>query len=194
MSKTKKKKLVAHDLDGCMCDWDGAMKRDLTAMLLPGEASLPPILDPNVPEYRDRCEIIKGRPGWWLNLVPLASGFKLYELVKEIGFKSQVLTKGPRRFPMAWAEKVQWCAAHMPGVGVNIVMNKELFNADVLIDDFPPYNMKWLDRHPNGLVIMPDRPWNQWWNHQRAFRYRDGVEEPADFQLVKAVLEAKFNE
>ncbi len=167
----KRKKLVYFDLDGTMADWDGAMRRDLTAMIRPGESPLPAILDPHKPDIRDRCEIIKGQHGWWRNLVPLQDGFRLFELVQSMGFKSQVLTKGPRKFPMAWAEKVAWCAEHMPGIGVNIVMNKENSAGDVLVDDFIPYVSEWLSKNPEGTVIMPDRPWNQNYRHSRMVRY-----------------------
>ena len=176
--RQKKKKIVYFDLDGTVGDWDGSMRRDLTAMIRPGEPPLPDVLDPHQPDIRDRCEIIKGQHGWWRNLARLEDGFRLFELVQSLGFKVQVLTKGPRKFPMAWAEKVAWCAEHMPGIGVNIVMNKENVIGDVLVDDFPPYVSEWLAAHEEGLVIMPDRPWNQYYHHSRAIRYSNPLGQP----------------
>lgn len=175
---TKKKKIGLFDLDGSVADWDGAMRRDLTAMLRPGEPPLPQLLDPRSDEFRPRCEIIKGQVGWWRNLEPLADGMILYRTFLDMGFKVQVLTKGPRRFPMAWAEKVSWCMEHMPDVGVNIVMDKWRVIGDILVDDFPPYNEKWLKQHPTGLVVMPDRPWNKWFHHARCVRYSLGDVAP----------------
>lgn len=170
---TKKKPLALFDLDGTMADWDGAMRRDLEVFQKPNDPPLPYVLDTNSAPWRDRASIIKGQIGWWRNLAPLQDGIDLLKMTQDLGFKVQVLTKGPKRFPLAWSEKVQWCQQHMPGIGVNIVMNKENYYGRVLVDDYVAYVDKWLDRRPRGLVIMPDRPWNQGYEHERCVRYRD---------------------
>jgi len=39
-----------------------------------------------------------------------------------------------------------------------------------LVDDWPPYVEAWLEYRPRGLVIMPDRPWNQGFSHPNVVR------------------------
>ena len=81
--------------------------------------------EPNEDESRLAAPHLEARrrevlcaPGFWRGLAPRASGFSLLQLVRECGFLVYVLTKGPDDAPWVWGDKVSWCRAHLPGVGV----------------------------------------------------------------------------
>lgn len=165
------------DLDGTVVDYDGQMKRDLEALRGPTE---PPFnaLGPQdqEPHIEARMSVIKRQPGWWRNLPELPSGMELVQMLRELGFSLNILTKGPHRTTSAWAEKVDWVRAHIPDAAVTITEDKGLVYGKVLCDDWPLYIKRWLAWRPRGLVIMPAHPWNAAFSHPNVIRY-DGRPE-----------------
>ena len=93
----------------------------------------------------------------------------------ERSLEIHVLTKGPKSSPNAFTEKVCWCKQHMPGVPVTLTENKGLVYGRVLVDDWPSYVEAWLKFRARGLVIMPDRPWNQGFEHPNLVRFGELV-------------------
>lgn len=155
------------DMDGTLCDYHGAITRDLAGLRSPGDP--PP--DEDSPWQRAREAVLRRQPGWWRNLPRLQLGFDVLAELQALQFEVHVLTKGPVSTPGAWTEKLEWCQHHLPGVPVTITMDKGLVYGKVLVDDYPPYVQRWLTWRPRGLVIMPAQPWNAEFHHPNAIRY-----------------------
>jgi len=151
------------DMDGTLCDYDGAMKRDLDSLRSPNEPETEIRWGTTVsPWIRARRLLIRSRPGWWADLEPLPLGMEILEKLKEMDFETHVLTKGPFNSTNAWTEKIQWCKKHLdPATPVTITMDKGLVYGRVLVDDYAPYVMSWLEWRPRGLAIVPAHPWNE---------------------------------
>jgi hypothetical protein len=75
----------------------------------------------------------------------------------------------------------------MPGDLVTISSDKSMVYGRVLMDDWPGYVVEWLKARPRGLVIMPDRPWNQGFEHPRMVRYY-GDNDGEVFEALKAAF------
>jgi len=158
------------DMDGTLCDYQGALARDLEALRAPNE---PPVADgDDTPAWlRARENVVRRQPGWWRNLSQLQLGFDVLAELRALSFEIHVLTKGPLSTPSAWTEKLEWCQQHLPGVPVTITMDKGLVYGKVLVDDYPPYVERWLTWRPRGLVVLPAQPWNAGFTHKNAIRY-----------------------
>lgn len=194
MSSNSKIALV--DLDGTVADYDGAMERDLAPLRSPGEEG-PVVIHGSKEEmpdyYRARVKLVRNRAGWWKHLGRLDDGFRVVDMMRRIGFEIHVLTKGPKTSPNAWTEKVCWCQKHMPGDLVTISSDKSMVYGRVLMDDWPPYVVDWLKARPRALVIMPDRPWNHGFTHDRVVRYF-GDNDDAVFSALKLAFNRKDGE
>jgi len=180
----KRAELVALvDMDGTLCDYQGAMVRDLERLRGPSEPPLGAAWDE--PWMRARQDLIRSQPGWWLRLERWRPGFDVLAELRALEFELHVLTKGPANSTNAWAEKLQWCQQHVPDARVTVTMDKGLVYGKVLVDDWPEYIHRWLMWRPRGLVIVPAQPWNEGFCHANAVRY-DGT----NLAEVKARLEA----
>src|SRR5262245_38836238 len=63
------------DMDGTLCDYDGALARDMERLRSPGEPHLLHREDEDAnPWVRERRALIQRRPGWWRSLSRLALG------------------------------------------------------------------------------------------------------------------------
>jgi hypothetical protein len=156
------------DMDGSLADYEGALIRDLNLLRSPQEVQVERgnLWDlEKFDHIRERMHLIKNQPGWWLNLAPILKGFAVFSIAKEIGFRNQILTKGPHNRSRAWAEKVEWCAKHLSEADICIVSKnggesvpqKSGVYGKVLYDDYPDYVQGWLEHRPRGLAIMPVR-------------------------------------
>lgn len=179
------KKIALFDMDSTLCDFDGAMRRDLTKLAAPDEHPRY-MYDEKIPHIEARRDVIKKQPGWWLRLERLECGFDVLKMCQEIGFSIHVLTKGPYKAPVAWGEKAQWCREHLPGIPVTITEDKGLVYGRVLVDDWPDYIASWLAFRPRGLVIVPAHSWNEHLVHPNIIRY-DGSNKD---QVRKALQES----
>jgi 5'-nucleotidase len=179
--------IALFDLDGTLANFDKSMSRELEKLRGPNEdPRLDDTMYEDVPHIKARRLLIKSQPGFWRKLEPTAY-CGLFHMVKNHGYECYVLTKGPRKVPGAWSEKVEWVGEHFPGTRIIISEEKGLVYGRVLVDDWPPYVLSWLEWRPRGLVVMPAQPWNDptrvadgaWMaNHPQIVRYR-GYEDNA---------------
>jgi 5'(3')-deoxyribonucleotidase len=176
-------RIALFDLDGTLCDFEGAMRQNLNQ--IKGEDE-PDYLDPNVrifcPDvssyFSARRRMIMKTPGFWRSLQPIDIGFKLLRAVQETGFRVNILTKGPAYAPNAWAEKLEWCQHYLPEVPVTITQNKGLVYGKILVDDYVENMQLWLRWRPRGLGLMADLPENKDFVHAQVFKYNeDNIEE-----------------
>lgn len=164
------------DLDGTLADYDEALDRDIKTVL-PPEYEDCWRANQDKPFIKNLIKLIRSQPDWWTKLKRLQDGFELLSLLKEMGFSLNILTKGPYNHPNSWGEKVSWCREHVAGAAVTITEDKSLVYGKILVDDWPPYVEAWLKHRPRGLVIMPDRPWNQGCEHPQIIRYKNNLPE-----------------
>ena len=190
------KNIALFDLDGTLCDYDGASKRDYDNLKSPDDPPYEILSRDNEPIYiKRRLDLIRSHPGWWESLPELKIGFDVLNVAMELGYIINILTKGPSDINkvMAWTEKVRWAKKHIPKASVTITEDKSLVYGKVLVDDFPGYIEGWLNHRPRGLVIMPYHRWNKNYKHINLIRY-DGsnLEEVKDAMAI--VMERKPNE
>jgi 5'-nucleotidase len=164
------------DLDGTLADHNGELHRRLERMRSPAESPDVPFEPAReaAPGYlRERTKAIRGNPGFWINLRPIRAGFEILEAAHRLGFQIEILSKGPRHSPIAWMEKLQWCDRHLADYPhqVTITMDKGLVYGKLLVDDYPEYVLRWLRWRKRGMVILPDQPWNQGFEHPQVYRY-----------------------
>ena len=173
--------IALFDLDGTLADYDGAMLRDLPLLAAPGEPAYS-LYHEDLPAHIEaRKNAISRQPGWWSSLEELALGFDVLRECIALSFQIHVLTKGPRSKPAAWKEKVEWFQQHVlplaPEADITITLDKGLVYGKVLVDDFPPYMLRWLEHRPRGLGIMPLGEQNKDFSHPNVVLY-DGSNLP----------------
>jgi 5'-nucleotidase len=167
-------KVILFDMDGTLAGYEQAMKRDLERLASPGE---PPVVisRDDSPEWLvQRMRVIKLVPGWWRNLPRLQDGFDILNAALNIGYKPQVLTKGPTNSVAAWTEKLQWCRSCIELADAPVTItetDKSDTYGRVLVDDWPPFMEAWLQWRPRGLGIMPAREYNAGFKHPNVVRY-----------------------
>ncbi len=170
--------IALFDMDGSLADYDGAMVRDLESLRAPDEptVSRESLWQTETGEHvLARMKLIKGQPGWWLNLDPIPAGMTVLALCQQLGFDVHVLTKGPKRHSQAWDEKVQWCQRHIgPDVDIHVTSDKGLVYGKLLYDDYPDYMIRWLKHRPRGLGIMPVSAANRDFVHPNVVKW-DGT-------------------
>src|SRR4051812_16880257 len=107
--------IALFDMDSSLADYDSALRWELDRMRSPFEPPLPDNIwsIEHEPYLKARMQAVKDRPGFWLNLEPIQMGFDVYHVAREIGFAAEILTKGPKKHTLAWAEKIQWCQKHL---------------------------------------------------------------------------------
>ncbi len=161
------------DLDGSLADYDRAVLAGLLELKCPAEPDIESVRDAfQILHLRARIELMTRTPNWWLNLEPIAMGFRILDVAREIGFQIHVLTQGPRAIPLAWKEKVEWCQRYLGNeVDIHITRNKGLVYGRFLYDDYPDYMMRWLRFRPRGLGIMPVNKDNKDFRHQQVIRW-----------------------
>ena len=163
------------DLDGTLADYDTAMTRDIKLLLPPDYQDWRSYQDQDF--IKNLIKLIRSQPGWWTRLARLEDGFLLLALMKELGFNLNILTKGPYNHPNSWSEKVIWCKENVPDIPITVTEDKSLVYGKVLVDDYPPYIIGWLEHRPRGMVIMPDRAWNEGFEHPQVIRYKKNLSE-----------------
>ena len=190
LTMTSIENIALFDLDGTLADYDGAMLRDLQAIAAPAEPEYS--LFENHPDYIERRKnLISLQPGWWYNLEELALGFDILKACINIGFQIKILTKGPRSKPAAWKEKVEWFQEHIlplaPEADITITEDKGIVYGKALVDDFPPYMLRWMEHRPRGLGIMPRNERNNNFSHPNVLLY-DG----SNLTEIRERLEAAY--
>jgi 5'-nucleotidase len=188
-------KVFLFDLDGSLANYDGTLLADLERMRSPAEPAVQDVRSAfGQPHLRARINAITLCPGWWAGLPPLAAGMAIFRLAKQMGFDCQVLTKGPKYQPRAWAEKVEWSQRHLgPDVDVHVVSDKGLVYGVALYDDYPRYLEAWLEHRPRGLVVMPVNASNRDFRHPNVIPY-DGTNLSEVELAMRIVMERKPGE
>ena len=176
MSDTVDDDVALVDLDGTIADFDGEMSRRMALLRSPDEVSYDGIYeDDDLPTYiRERRKLIKNQPGFWRTLPRLELGFQIIDTLLDVGFKINILSKGPRLVPAAWQEKFEWCCEYVPYASITLTQQKSRTYGRILVDDFPDYFLPWLKVRPRGLVIAVAQPWNEKTVHPNLIRY-DGT-------------------
>lgn len=185
------------DMDGTLFDHDGALRRDMLDIANPQEKEFLKTVTnfhdlEDQEHYANRIDLIRKQPGWWINLAKLEAGFTILGMIKEIGFCTKILTKGPKPWknPGAWTEKAMCIHKHFGDT-----MNIDIVGRDkggtygrVLVDDYPKYLTDWLKHRPRGLAIMPAHSYNKGFKHPSVIRYTgDNIVE------VRLALQAAYD-
>lgn len=196
---TEKEPIALVDMDGTLCDYIGALRRDFEKIRSPHEPSVDEVLkefdDEGKPDYvKEREAMIKNQPDWWLNLEPLTNGLEILRFLNDLDFEIHILTKGPYKTTSAWSQKVEWCRKNirtdnqgMYGIkdySITITEDKGLVYGKVLVDDYPAYVSRWLTWRPRGLVVMPAAPVNEGFEHPNVVKY-DGTNKEEVRQALK---------
>jgi 5'(3')-deoxyribonucleotidase len=148
------------DLGDTLCDCTPVLRACMKRLRQQGEHESDELIIPLPPHLELRRRQVMSEPGFWLRLAPRTTGFELLDLLRREMFHVYVLTKGSTDAPQAWADKVAWCRAYLPGVPVIVADDKARVHGHVLVDDWPPYVEGWQAAWPNGLAILPAQPWN----------------------------------
>lgn len=177
------------DMDGSLADYERQLVEDLEKLRAPEE---PPIgnvweAENKLPHLRARMNLIKAQPGWWFNLPEIGAGMQILREAMRIGFDCHILTKGPKKHPYAWAEKVQWVQHHIGDLQIHVTSDKGLVYGKFLYDDFPEYILRWLEHRPRGLAIMPVTAYNKHLVHPQIIQWNgENLEEVVKaLELVK---------
>lgn len=174
-------------MDGCIADWNTPAVRMLKELESPAEAGLYDydnvhLMQDKFPHFENRVNLIMERKGFWLGLEPIRQGIDLYwELTKH--FDTYILTKAPAKSSLAWGEKVEWLHKHIdPNIKrIKIVSeDKGMVYGDIFFEDYGKNIRSWTSKHPNGVVIMPNRTWNQEVNLPNVFRWDDSMKMATD--------------
>jgi 5'-nucleotidase len=189
------------DLDGTVADYSWQLAKDLAELASPGEPMFDFHTDDAPDWFLKRIDLIRAQPGWWRKLPKLQAGFDILNAVLRIGYQVHVLTKGPRRAPNAWSEKMEWCKTNLPSnIGITVTLgrpaegdvpcgpSKGAMYGRVLIDDYPQYATEWLSFRPRGLVVMPKAIANEGFSHPQAVIY-DGK----NLAYVEELLQLAFD-
>ena len=171
------------DMDNTLCDYHGTLTRDLDAIRSPGEPPTDYQYDASPLHIRERARIIRRQPDWWFNLPPIPSGFAVLELLKKYDYELHILSRSPWSTPNGAGEKIRWAQKHRREAKITLSDDKSLVEGAILFDDWPEYVLPWLEKHPNGLVLMPACPWNKDCKHNRIVRF-----EPNELDKVEAAL------
>ena len=178
-------KVALVDMDGTLCDFRGALDRDI-AKVLNGHGE-----DVKVPAcvVQEIEWLIRGQAGWYRNLKPLPFGFVIVRLLQEIGFRIMIMTKSSKESKNAWSEKVAWIAEYLPEVDVTVTQDKSLVYGRVLVDDYPNHFLRWMEHRPRGIVVMPNQAWNKG-TSKRPNLYQ--VSSTEDLEALRPVLEEAY--
>lgn len=180
------------DLDGSLADYAGQLKQDLRKVL--NKTDLDKLNELGIwavdelEPFKSLIRLIRHQPDWWKNLTPIDDGLTIFITAYQIGFDNHVLTKGPKHYPQAWKEKVEWCQQYLgKDIDIHITSDKGMVYGKFLYDDYPDYMLRWLSRRPRGLGIMPVNEFNKDFIHPRVIKW-DGK----NYDEVKAALESCF--
>lgn len=186
------------DMDGSLADYEGQLHADISRLV--GETERQKFVELGMWQadeqepFKSLIRLIKKQPCWWRNLPVLENGMRIWRMALQIGFDNHVLTKGPKRYPRAWKEKVEWCQQNLGELtDVHITSNKAMVYGKFLYDDYPDYMDRWLKARPRGLGIMPVNRTNLSYSHPRCIKWdgnnvdevRDALEECYNRETIK---------
>jgi len=178
------------DLDGTLCDYDSAMLKSMNAIRAPSEPEIKHVPQDGIPPFMQaRIDLICADELWWENMPPLAAGFDILMVARDLGYRPMILTQGPKRNPYAWSGKKRWVDRNI-GVNVDITITRDkgLVYGKVMVDDYPKYILRWLQWRKNGLVIMPPNEGNKDFKHPQVIRYDCSEKLPEIHEAMKKRL------
>ena len=182
-----KKPVVLFDMDGTLCDYAGGLAKSFNEIRCGTEKRYKSSdfgFQKGMPKWmKSRRNFITANGDWWLDLKPLELGIKLFEIAGSIGFRRVICTKGPFDKPHAWSNKMIWCRKQLSiysDVSVTITEDKSLVYGAILVDDWPEYILPWLQVRPRGMVLLPNQPWNQNFEHERVCRLTKSPKSMSD--------------
>jgi 5'-nucleotidase len=89
--------IALFDMDGTLCDYDGAMQAALEALRSPYEPIGSYGHGDDSPSWlENRRRVVSTVPGFWRDLKPLPVGFMIVDVLTSLGFSLYVMTKGPQ--------------------------------------------------------------------------------------------------
>jgi hypothetical protein len=180
--------IVLFDMDDTLFDHNGQLLKDLRKLSSPTEPELSEENLYHLPDYiRERSFRIREKKEWWANLPKFHLGWDLWELVGELGYNREILTRANLKNPSMWIGKIECIVKNFQEkVPTTITSSsKSRHYGRVLVDDFPEYCSSWLKHRPRGLVIMPAHSYNKQFSHPQTVRY-DGTNLE---QVRQALLE-----
>jgi len=172
-------------MDGTLADYTGQLMHDLEELRSPYEPVVSPEDEGKYSWLKARIRLIKSQPNWWLNLPRLKAGFEIVNALRMLDYELHILTRGPYKLGESWTQKFQWCRTYISDADITITHDKSLVYGRVLVDDWPDYIKGWLEYRPRGLVIMPDQPWNQGFEHPQVIRFKHGENLEEVVQALK---------
>ena len=150
---------ILTDVDGVLLDFTGAVCDALGCPVeTVTEYNLGSCLTPEqmktvekLSRQRGFCSVIPWYPGARDFLAALLTWGDVY-----------AVTAPWKAVTWAW-ERTQVLSSHLsPSRVLSVPAEaKSLVRGDVLLEDNPKIGAAWLERHPGGLVILFDRPWNR---------------------------------
>lgn len=159
-------------MDDTLFDYVGSLKKELDKLRSPNEKKVSLNFKSN-PEYiRNRINLITKSEDFWVNMPKFKLGWDILGIAQELSYRIMILTKGPKRKPIAWSGKKKCIDKHFgEDFGITQTTDKGLVYGKVLVDDFPDYIDSWLKWRKNGQVIMPAHKHNEHYEHPQVIRY-----------------------
>lgn len=176
--------IALFDLDNTLCDHETTLLRDLNSLKSPNEPEV--VSTHNLPDYlKKRADAIRSQMSWWENLPKLQHGWDVLKLAQSLDYNIEILTTGPKRFPLSWMGKKLWVDKYF-GKNTNLTITRDKGNkyGRVLVDDSVENAKRWLSWRERGLVIMPLTKYNPDFKHSQVIKY-DGT----NLETIKKAME-----
>jgi 5'-nucleotidase len=125
-------------------------------------------------------------PGFFRDLEPIPGGIDAIKALHEDGHRIVIITSAPDDAPTAHHDKVQWVRQHLPFIGKKDFIGthaKDMFRADVLIDDGPHNIEAFRNANPAGFIATIGYHYNVKAQHLCNFVAKYNYDEP-NFEFV----------
>ena len=140
----KQKKILYIDMDGVLCDFNGAANAH-----------------PDIDKYKNRKDCI---PEIFKDLKPLEGAIEAFDYLWDV-FDVYILSTPPWRNPDAWIHKKEWVEKYIPKAKRRLILthHKNLNKGDYLIDDSrfrgqADFDGEWIhfgtDKFPNWASVI----------------------------------------
>lgn len=151
------------DLDGIVADFFDALWREYhaeTGELVTTSQILGWDMGRHV-RHPERLTSVFHAPGFFDRLEPVSGAIPALKALVAAGHDVRVVTSPCT--PHSAAEKILWCARHLPFLdqkSVSIVHRKHDLRGDVLIDDGPHNAQAFRSENPDALIVTIAYPYN----------------------------------
>lgn len=137
------KKILYVDMDGVLCDWNGAMAKQK-------------------PEDRhEHNGKYTAAPGFFLNMEPIPGAIDAFEELAS-KYDIYILSTGPWSTPGAWTEKVLWVKKYLSEPAYKRLIlghRKDLLRGDILIDDRLENGV---DKFQGEVILFGNKQYPDW--------------------------------